>query len=197
VVPTWSKKSNPTEGSQGPPWSGFLWSLWSHLSLPSHSHPPPQPLRSFCVSLPQIVLSGAFELVTLLPGMIFIFLLFKSAQISVSQVGFPGGSLGTGDWSYCCSTAKSCPTLCDPMGCSTPGYPVLHYLLELVQIHVYWVSDHQTISFCHLLLLLPSIFPNIRVLSNESALCIRWPKYWSFSISPSNEYSGWISFRIG
>ena len=140
---------------------------------------------------------GAFELVTLLPGMIFIFLLFKSAQISVSQVGFPGGSLGTGDWSYCCSTAKSCPTLCDPMGCSTPGYPVLHCLLELVQIHVYWVSDHQTISFCHLLLLLPSIFPNIRVLSNESALCIRWPKYWSFSISPSNEYSGWISFRIG
>ena len=57
---------------------------------------------------------------------------------------------------------------------------------------------HLTISSCHLLLLLPSIFPSIKVFSNDSALCIRWPKYWSFSfsISPSNEYSGLISFRI-
>ena len=148
MVPTWSKKSNPTEGSQGPPWSGFLWSLWSHLSLPSRSRPPPQPFWSFCCFITtDSPVFRAFELVTLLPGMIFMFLLFKSAQISVSQVGFPGGSLGTRDWSYCCSIAKSCLTLCDPMGCSTPGYPVLHYLLELVQIHVYGVGDHQTISF--------------------------------------------------
>ena len=55
---------------------------------------------------------------------------------------------------------------------------------------------HPIILFCHHLLLLPSIFPSIRVFSNESALCIRWPKYWSFSFSPSNEYSGLISFRI-
>ena len=55
---------------------------------------------------------------------------------------------------------------------------------------------HPAISSCHPLLLLPSIFPSIRVFSNESVLCIRWPKYWSFSFSPSNEYSGLISFRI-
>ena len=131
--------------------------------------------------------------------MIFIFLLFKSAQISVSQVGFPGGSLGTGDWSYCCSTAKSCPTLCDPMGCSTPGYPVLHYLMELVQIHVIeLLMPSNRLILCHPLLFLPSIFPSIRVFSTEPVLQIRWPKYWSFSfsISLSNKYSGLISFRI-
>ena len=77
---------------------------------------------------------------------------------------------------------------------------VLHYLLEFTQIHVYWVSN--AIQPSHPLLspflLWPSIFPRIRVFSKESALCIRWPKYWSFSfrISPSNEYSGLISFRI-
>ena len=64
-----------------------------------------------------------------------------------------------------------------------PGFPVHHQLQELAQTHV------------HSLLLLPSIFPSIRVFSNESLLHIRWPKYWSFSISPSNEYSGLISFR--
>ena len=67
----------------------------------------------------------------------------------------------------------------------------------VAQTHVHWDGDaiHQLI-LCHPLLLLPSIFPSIRVFSNESALRIRWPKYWSFSISPSNEYSGLISFRI-
>ena len=85
------------------------------------------------------------------------------------------------------------------MDCSTPGFPVLHYLLEFAQTHVHLVSD--AIQPSHPLpplLLLPSVFPSIRVFSNESALCIRWPKYWSFSfsISPSNEYSGLISFRI-
>ena len=89
--------------------------------------------------------------------------------------------------------------LCDPMDYSTPGFPVLHYLPEFAQTHVDWVSD--AIQPSHPLSshsLLPSIFPSIRVFSSGSVLCIRWPKYWSFSfsISPSNDYSGLISFRI-
>ena len=97
------------------------------------------------------------------------------------------------------SVAQSCPTLCEPMDCSTPGFPVHHQLQELAQTHVHRVSD--TIQPSHPLsplLLPPSIFPSIKVFSNESVLHIRWPKYWSFSftISPSNEYSRWISFRI-
>ena len=85
------------------------------------------------------------------------------------------------------------------MDCSTPGLPVHHQLRELTQTHVHRVSDAIQPSHPLLPLLLPpSIFPSIRVFSSESVLCIRWPKYWSFSfsISPSNEYSGLISFRI-
>ena len=88
--------------------------------------------------------------------------------------------------------------LCNPMGCSKPGLPLHHQLPEFTQTHVHWVGD----AINHLLLcrplLLPSIFLSIRIFSNESVLCIRWPKYWSFSfsISPSNKYSGPISFRI-
>ena len=98
-----------------------------------------------------------------------------------------------------CSVTQPCPTLCDPMYCSTPGLPVLHQLPELTQTHVHWVGD--TIQPSHPLSSpspQPSIFPNIRVVSNESALHIRWPKSWSFSfnISPSNEYSGLICFRM-
>ena len=89
-------------------------------------------------------------------------------------------------------SAQSCPTLCDPMNCSTPGLPVHHQLPEFTQTHVYQVSD--AIQPSHHLL--PSIFPSIRIFSNESVLHIRWPKYWSISISSSNEYSGLISFRI-
>ena len=97
------------------------------------------------------------------------------------------------------SAAQLCPTLCDPMDCNTPGFPVHHRLLELAQNHVHWVGD--AIQPSHPLLspsLPPSIFPSIRVFSKESVLCIRWPKYWSFSfsISLSNEYSGLISFRF-
>ena len=82
---------------------------------------------------------------------------------------------------------------------STPGFLVLPHLLELAQTHVHLVvmpSNH--LILCHPLFLLPSIFPSIRVFSKESALRIRWPKCWSFSfsVSPSNEYSGLISFRI-
>ena len=85
------------------------------------------------------------------------------------------------------------------MDCSTPGFPVHHQLPELAQTHVHRVGD--AIQPSHLLLsllLLPSIFPIIRVFSNESVLHIRWPEYWSFSFSigPSNEYSGLISFGI-
>ena len=88
---------------------------------------------------------------------------------------------------------------CDPVDCSTPGLPVHHQLPEFTQTHVHWVSDAiQPSHLCHPLLLLPSIFPSIRVFTNELVLRIRWPKYWSFSfsISPSNEYSGLISFSI-
>ena len=86
-----------------------------------------------------------------------------------------------------------------PMNHSMTGLPVQHQLLESTQTHVHWVSDAiQPSHPLHPLLLLPSIFPRIRVFSNESALCIRWPKYWSFSfsISPSNEHPGLISFRM-
>ena len=85
------------------------------------------------------------------------------------------------------------------MDCSTPGFPVHHHLLEFTQAHVHWsVMPNNHLSLCRPLLLLPSIFSSITVFSNESALLIRWPKYWSFSfsISPSNEYPGLISFRI-
>jgi len=97
------------------------------------------------------------------------------------------------------SVAQLCPTLCDPTDCSMPGFLVYHQirsLLKFMSIELVMPSNH--FIFCHPLLLLPSIFLSIRVFSNESVLCIRWPKYWSFSfsISPSNEYSGLISFRI-
>ena len=100
---------------------------------------------------------------------------------------------------YCCSVAKSCPTLCNPLDCSLPGFPVLHYLPEFAQTHVHWISDAIQPSHCLLPpLLLPSVFLSIRVLSNEFTLCIRWSKYQSFSFSnsPSNEYSELIFFRI-
>ena len=95
--------------------------------------------------------------------------------------------------------AQSCLTLCNPMNCSTPGLPVHHQLPESTQTHVHWVSD--AIQPSHPLLstfLPPSIFPSIRIFSNESALHIRWPKYYSFSfnISPCNEQPGLISFRM-
>ena len=93
---------------------------------------------------------------------------------------------------------QSCPTLCDPMDCSTPGLSITNSrsLLKLMFIESVMPSNH--LILWRPLLLLPSIFPSIRVFSNESLLHIRWPKYlsFSFSISPSNEYSGLISLRI-
>ena len=95
-----------------------------------------------------------------------------------------------------------CPTLCDLKDFSMPGFSVYHYwvnsrsLLKLMSIEVVMPSNN--LILCCPLVLLPSVFPRIRVFSNESVLHIRWPKYWSFSfsISPSNEYSGQISFRM-
>ena len=95
------------------------------------------------------------------------------------------------------SVAQSCPTLCDPMNHSTPGLPVHHQLPEFTQTHVHRVSDPSSpLILCRPLLLLPPIPPSFRVFSSESALCMRWPKYWSFifSIIPSKEIPGLVSF---
>ena len=81
---------------------------------------------------------------------------------------------------HCCSVAQSCLTVCDPMDCSTPGFPVHHQLPEFTQTHVHRVGDAiQPPHHLSCLLLSPSIFPSIRVFSNESVFHIRWPKYWS------------------
>ena len=97
------------------------------------------------------------------------------------------------------SVTQSCSTVCGPMDGNTPGFPVYHQLqslLKLMSTVLVMPSNH--FILCHPLLLPPSVFPSIRVFSNESAPRIRWPKYWSFSFSvgPSNEYSGLISFRM-
>ena len=102
-------------------------------------------------------------------------------------------------WVCCgsCSVPKSYATLCDPMDCSMQGFPFLHYipsLLKVMSIELVIPCTH--LILCHPLLLLPAIFPSVRVFSKMSALQVRWPKYWSFSISLSNEYSGLISFRF-
>ena len=97
------------------------------------------------------------------------------------------------------SVSQSCPTLCDPMDCSMPGLPIHHQLLEPTQTHVHRISD--AIQPSHPLSSPSppaSVVPSITAFSSESVLRIRWPKYWSFnfSISPSNEHSGLISFSI-
>ena len=102
---------------------------------------------------------------------------------------------------FCCcsSVTKLCPTLCDPMDCSSPGSPSLTIFWSLLKfMFIESVMPYNHLILCCPLLLLPSVFPSIRVFSSESALGIRWPKYcsFSFSISPSNKYPGLISFRI-
>ena len=104
-----------------------------------------------------------------------------------------GITQGTREHNQFSSVPQSCPTLCDPMDCSTPGFPVHHQLPRLTQTHVQQVgyeSDQPVPSnyliLCHPLLLLPSMFPSIRVFSNESLLCIRQPKYCSFSFSSAS-----------
>ena len=99
----------------------------------------------------------------------------------------------------CCSVSKSCPTLYNPMDCAARQAPlsstISWSLLKFMSIELVMPSNH--LILCHPLLFLTSVFPSIRVFSSESALHIRWPKYWSFSfsISTSNECSGLISFR--
>ena len=101
------------------------------------------------------------------------------------------------DICYCCSVAQSCPTVCYPMDCSMPGLPVPHYLSKVCPS---WWSIASVMPSNHLILwhplLLPSVILSIRDFSNELAVHIWWPIYWSFSISPSIEYSGLISFKI-
>ena len=115
-----------------------------------------------------------------------------SLKLPKPQLNFPLGSQFS-------SVTQSCPTLCYPMDYSTPGFPSItnsQNLLKLTSIELVMPSNH--LILCCPLLPPPSIFPSIRVFSNESVLHIRWPKYWSlgFSISPSNEYSGLISFKM-
>ena len=117
---------------------------------------------------------------------------FEHLQMNLIQLPLSMG------YSCCCSVAKSCPTLCDPVdwACQAPlSFTISWHLLTFVSIESLMLSNH---LLCHPLLLLTSVFPSIRIFSNELALHIRWPKYWSFSfsISPSNEYLGLISFRI-
>ena len=97
------------------------------------------------------------------------------------------------------SVTQSCPILCNPVNCSTPGLPVHYQLPEFTETHVHQVSDAiQPSHPLSSLLLLPPIPPSLRVFSNESTLCMRWPKYWSFSFSiiPSKEIPGLISCRM-
>ena len=104
----------------------------------------------------------------------------SQCSCALRRQGHGGQGARGAAWAPCTfsSVSQSCPTFCDPMDCSTPGFPVHHQLPELAQTHVHRVGD--AIQPSHLLsslLLLPSIFPSIRVFSNESVLCIRWPKY--------------------
>jgi len=99
----------------------------------------------------------------------------------------------------CSPVAQSCPTLCHPVDCSTPGLPVHHQLPSLLKpMSIESVMPSSHLILCRPLLLLPSIFPSIKIFSNESALHIRWPKdrSFSFNISPSNEHPRLISFRM-
>ena len=99
---------------------------------------------------------------------------------------------------YYCSVAQSSLTLCNHMKCSIPGFPVSPYLLEFAETLVHELVMPSNRILCHPLLLWPLIITSIRIFSSESTLCIRWSKNWSFSLSmsPSNENSGLISFRI-
>jgi len=113
---------------------------------------------------------------------------FKSILVNILSIGLQFSSV-----------AQLCPTLCDPMNCSMPGLPVHCQLPEFTQTHVHRVGDAiRHLILCRPLLFQPPIPPSTRVFSNKSTLCMRWPKYWSFSlsISPSNEHPGLVSFRM-
>ena len=127
--------------------------------------------------------------------------ILPTAVISPSHLGVRHGFLSAlFIWCICCcySFTKSCLTLCNPKNCRKSGSSVLHCLPEFAQIHVYWVGNAIWPSRpLPPFLILPSVFPSIRVFSNELVLHIRWPKYGSFNfgISPSNENLGFFCFR--
>ena len=143
-----------------------------------------------------LVMIRARKIVFLVPKCGF-FSLLEDPEVNSFQplLAFPEGCY----LRCCCSLAKSCPALWNSMVVSTPGFPDFHYLPKFAQTHVHWVGDVTQLSHR---LSPPSPPPlklsQLQVLSNKSALLIRWPNYWSFSFSicPSNEYSGLISFRI-
>ena len=134
-------------------------------------------------SFPELQSGWAFFFTLTPAGFLFPQCYFESAKRKMS--GDSAATLPTG----CCSVAESCPTLCDPLDCSTPGFPALHHLsefiLKLMSIESVMPSDR--LNLCRPLLFLSSIFPHIRVFFSESALCTRWSKYRSFRINP--EYS--------
>ena len=138
------------------------------------------PRSNFTLFL-SIFLTIDWTISSILLCLLFMLSLVILGQLSPTEVQFS-------------SVAQSCTTLCDPMDCSTPGFPVHHQLLEHTQTHVHRVGDAiQPSSSCRPCLLLPSIFPSIRVFSKDQFFTSGGQ---SFSISPSNEYSGLISFRI-
>ena len=148
-----------------------------------------------------IIFSSYFNLVLCLPwnrsytwpedDLNFIFTLWDESGCWVLWFGF------ICMYKCFCSVAKLCPTLCGLMDCCTPGFSVLHYLPEFAQTRVHWVSDAFQPSHALMPPSPPAVhLSQIRVFSNVLALQIRWLKNWSFSISPSNEYSGLIFFRI-
>ena len=120
-------------------------------------------------------------------------------QTHTVQISVAGSTVYSHGGGGCRSVAQSCPTLCDSMDGSMPGLPVDHQLLSLLKLmFINSVVPTNHLILCHPLLQLTSLFPNIRVFSNESVLRLRWPKYWNFSfnISPFNEHSRLISFSM-
>ena len=133
-----------------------------------------------------------------LEGLVDIHRTIQLQPLQLLQPSWLGHRLGFSSVQFS-SVTQSSLTLCDPMNCSTPGLPVHHQLSKFTKpMSIESVMPSNHLILCHPLLLLPSIFPSIRVFSNESAVCIRWAKYWSFSfnISPTNEYPGLICFRM-
>ena len=165
---------------EGPSIVASLFLCWLLVTTPQPSLPP-------APTATRMLLAGVQspERLCLVPGFVFFFWPYHAA----CEILTTGGG--------CCSIIQ---TLCNPMVCSTPGFPVLHHLPEFAQklMSIESVMPSNHLILCCPLLLPPSIFPSIRVFSNESVLHIRWPKYWnfSFSSSPSSGYSGLISFRM-
>ena len=136
-------------------------------------------------TVPYLSIFPLFSLPRILPSTLYLTYLFSFLELTLIVI------FSLGSFSRCCSVAQSCLSLCDPIDFSVPGFPVLQYLQEFAQTHAHWVND--AIQPSHPLLFLSSIFPSVRSLPMS---LLRRPKYWSFNISPSNEYSGLISIRI-